>query len=395
MPLVFVHGVANRLGPGYAKGSAMRQTLFQEYLLKPYAQAGGQPALVISPYWGDLGGRMRWMGASLPLGEFEALGLDDATLLDLYTTTAPQAEPDKAARVLLVVAQKSLTQAVDLLWGSAALSGGDEDEAAALATRVHAYAVSHDQPAWLYSVHNDERFLARLEQEVDAFTAAGGGPQLPPQSEPEYESLGFSSAWQALRRGAFRLQAAVKGTIGQQASERIRPPAMRGVAEFLGDVFVYLHDQQAANAIGGVVGSDIRRGCAAKSANDPLIVVAHSMGGNISYDLLTTTLSDVKVDLFVTVGSQVGFFEELKLFTGSDPALPSPSVPRLPLPANVTRWINIFDYSDLLGFSLESIIDGVEDFHYQTGSLLKAHSHYFVQPTFHARLAARVHGKAF
>lgn len=35
----------------------------------------------------------------------------------------------------------------------------------------------------------------------------------------------------------------------------------------------------------------------------------------------------------------------------------------------------------MLGFAVDPVIEGVEDFHYRTGALLKAHSHYFVQAT--------------
>ena len=121
----------------------------------------------------------------------------------------------------------------------------------------------------------------------------------------------------------------------------------------------------------------------------PLFLYGHSMGGNIVYDLLPRELADVRIDLLVTAGTQVGFFEELKLFRDSDLGIPNATTPTVPRPENVARWINIFDHSDLLGYEVGSVIQGVEDFSYQTGSLLKAHSQYFIQPGFHERLAAR------
>ncbi len=393
MPLVFVHGVGNRLGPGYAAGSAMREALFRHFLLKPCSRTDGQQIAVLSPYWGELGSRMHWNGASLPLWQLEVPGSAESTLIDLYATTAPQAQPDKPLRAVLEVARFSLVQAVDVLWGAAALTAGNHDEAAGLATRVQAYAAVNEQPAWTYTVHNDTTFMARLRKEVDAsFPATTTGLAITAR-RPSDEPPDFASGWQLLHDGLAKLQEAIVGYIGWQPSERLRAPAVRGVAEFLADGLVCLHEPATASAIEELVGAAIREAAATVTPADPLIVVAHSMGGNLVYDLLTSSLSDVAIDLFVTVGSQVGFFEELKLFRSSKPAIPGPGRgEQVVHPANVARWINMFDSSDLLGFSVGPVIAGVEDFHYATGALLKAHSHYFVQPTFHATLAARVYG---
>jgi pimeloyl-ACP methyl ester carboxylesterase len=130
------------------------------------------------------------------------------------------------------------------------------------------------------------------------------------------------------------------------------------------------------------------------SDDDPhLIVVAHSMGGNIVYDLLTHYRPDLRVDVLATVGSQVAFFEELKLFMESDPSVPSSGADRVPRPANVDRWINIFDRNDILSFTTSGVFDGVEDYEYSTGEgILLAHTTYFLRPSFHDRLGDRLAG---
>jgi pimeloyl-ACP methyl ester carboxylesterase len=163
------------------------------------------------------------------------------------------------------------------------------------------------------------------------------------------------------------------------------------VADFLGDVLVYFHQQHSAAApIREIVASAIRDAQRRTESADPLVVVAHSMGGSIAYDLLTHELADAPIALLVTAGTQVGLFEELGLFRGNEPATSRPGERRkTPRPANIARWINVFDYSDLLGFLVGPVIDGVDDFAYRTGSLIRAHSHYFLQPSFHHRLAVR------
>lgn len=94
----------------------------------------------------------------------------------------------------------------------------------------------------------------------------------------------------------------------------------------------------------------------------------------------------------ITVGSQVGLFEEMKLYVASRPEVPpDPPSGRVPRPASVTRWLNVFDTNDVLSYRLEPVVSGVHDFHYDTGySLLSAHGSYFMRPSFYKRLAARL-----
>ncbi len=234
----------------------------------------------------------------------------------------------------------------------------------------------------------DDAFLSRLQAEVES--AASAPAEVGSQDE-EWETLGLSEGWNAIRRGLGRLRAAVVNVVGKEASDRIRPAAIPSLANFLGDVFVYLHQQHSQAArIGELIEEALREAASKRTEEDPLVVVAHSMGGNITYDLLTSSAQDVTVDWYLTAGTQIGFFEELKLFRNSDPTLPRESGAQIPRPGNIRRWINVFDYNDLLGFEIGSIIEGVEDYAYRTESLLRAHSQYFLQPSFHQRLTARV-----
>jgi hypothetical protein len=392
MPLVFVHGVANRMGDDYRAGVTTRDAMFRQFLLAGHRPVPGPSVRIRNPYWGDFGGRLAWNGASLPLEDFEALGSDDAPFLALHASALPEGRVDAANQAVLLVARRSLQDAVDLLWSASALVAGDEADAlAALAVPARAYAVANPHPAWVTEVRNDDELVARLEREVAGF--AGGAADTPEEPE-DWEALGGFNPWQPVRRGVARLRGAVTNVVGQEAAERIRPAAIPSVANFLGDVFVYLRQQDGvARRIGDLVEGDLRAAAAEASPEDPLVVVAHSMGGNIAYDLLTSSAADVTVDLYVTVGTQVGFFEELKLFTSSRADMPGADPRRkVPRPPNIRRWINVFDYSDLLGFEVGSIVEGVDDFVYRTGSLFKAHSQYFLQPGFHERLAARVRG---
>ncbi|WP_329623640.1 hypothetical protein OG357_27160 [Streptomyces sp. NBC_01255] len=99
-----------------------------------------------------------------------------------------------------------------------------------------------------------------------------------------------------------------------------------------GDVLLYL---SRGEAIREVVAEAVR------AAEPPVVLLAHSLGGIASLDLLVLRALP-EVELLVTVGSQAPFLYEL----GALPSLEHGS----PLPAHVPRWVNVYDRRDLLGY---------------------------------------------
>jgi hypothetical protein len=91
------------------------------------------------------------------------------------------------------------------------------------------------------------------------------------------------------------------------------------------------------------------------------------------------------------VGSQVPHFEELKLFRSSDKGIPGPVEKLAKTPANIRRWINVFDVVDIFSYSARRIFDRVDDFGYDTKTYtVKAHGAYFEQDRFYERLRHRI-----
>ncbi|WP_131812445.1 hypothetical protein [Mycobacterium mantenii] len=396
MPLVFIHGVANRGGPKYDAGVKARDALFRQFLLGSHRRSDGTAVQIVNPYWGHLGGRLRWNGASLPAGDnVEKLGSEKEALAELYASALLMGDFEPSDHAILPVARRSLSDAVDLLWAASVIDADPDDfdevdDFAALGAFAYAYASANPSPDWLAAVADDDDLLDRLEIEVATYASR--------KHADNTETLGLGSkvkgVWGTIRAGATKLKTAATGGVGRKASDLIRPAFVPGVVGFLGDVFVYLHQQNSAGSIREEVSKAIKSAAASVEEDDRLVIVAHSMGGNIVYDLLTSDLTTTQVPLLITAGTQVGFFEELKLFAKSDEAVPTKSRPKVEMPSNIERWINVFDYSDLLGFRVAPIIDGVEDFDFPTGSLLNAHGQYFLQPGFHQRLAARVLSKS-
>ncbi len=403
MPLVFVHGVNVRQGPTYNANVNARNALFQEFLLQAVApEARNKPR---NPYWGSYAATFRWKHASLPASNVQALGAEDDTLAVLIQSTLPN-QTIRSNAILLTVAHESLETAVDLLWTLAAervRRPGDAESLAVLAVRAIDYAQHNPKPAWLSGLSDDQQFLRRFMDVLKTWQPPAGvpaQPAVPPGSAvPAIEVLGSHSAPPLFAEGLARLRSLPGQLLAQGGLALARTALNRQVSQFVGDVLVYLAtrgDPQHPGQIVTEVVNDLNLAHNERSTTDPLIVVAHSMGGNIVYDILTyytpQLASNFRIDYFVTVGSQVAVFEELKLFEGSDlPIVIDPTSDRVPNPTNVGCWLNIFDQNDVLGFATEGVFANTGDYAYATGQgLFAAHTSYFTNPSFHRRLADRI-----
>ncbi|RYP87301.1 hypothetical protein EKO23_06810 [Nocardioides guangzhouensis] len=343
---------------------------------------------ILHPYWGGEGAKPAWGGASLPDGSYESFGAGDQVAA-LVEEVAPGLE---GPNPLLTLARRDLIIAVDLLW---VLVPPDRSnaEVAELGAKAGTYAEAKGRPGWLDEVTNDQQFLTRLAVEVDAWQPQATSPV----AATEWESFGVADVWDRVREGASRLVSTPSRVVGSAAVAAGRAKAQSAVALFLGDVLIYL-DRRDDNAgrpgpITQVVIDAVDQALDAVTPADPhLVLMGHSMGGNILYDILTHYRPNLSVDALVTVGSQVPFFEELKLFQSSDASIPSPTIVKQALRSGIRHWLNIFDRQDILSFSGRAIFDRIEDLDYSTGaSVLGAHTTYLERPSFHRRLNERLH----
>jgi hypothetical protein len=388
MPLVFVHGVSVRKDAAYDARVRLRDSLFRRFCLKQIIPAWATFDIK-NPYWGDVGAQFKWNFASLPEGDQEVLGAgDDANLLD-------EAVPTSNLEGILVstARSKGLVTAIDMLWEAASCTDNDEFSAqlAQLAEQALEYARTNPRPTWLARLADDQDLITSLKDGIsgsDSLTGAG-------EKKPQMEMLGLAEIWDRLREGAGRIATAIPATGSAGILFLARRRLHVGIATFLGDVLVYIHerDEKADKSpiIGRILESLDSADKTRSSKQEPLIVVAHSMGGIILYDVLTHYRPNLRVDLFVTVGSQSALFEELKLFKVSDPTIPNFLTNRVHAPQSVSKWLNVFDTNDILSFSATGVFSGVSDFKYSTGKdLFHAHSSYFNRPSFQERLGARI-----
>jgi hypothetical protein len=400
MPVVFVHGVNTRkTEPGYAARLGLIDRFVQKHLAG--ATLGGVAVTSLSPafpYWGDLATSFAWNMASLPTGHVNALGpaIDDrlrpliaALDDDLSNATSAKQQP-----LLTLATRKSLPHAVDVI-SDLLLQTAAENQAEVVADFIVAargYAEANPSPAWLGALATDEQLLNRLVTE--AKTAAPAGVQ----------ALGvLNNVLNPLAAASAKFKAAMQSAAmtvldrsGDFASTKLlawqRRPLNETLGRFFGDIFIYLDTRGDKGALGPIpklILDAIDTAKAAGPANEPLIVIGHSLGGVICFDLFGHFRPDLIIDLFVTVGSQVSHFEEIKRFKISNPTIKGPQ--RAPTPANIKRWINVFDGVDIFSYACDQVFDRVVDFEYDTQTyVLKAHGAYFEQDRFYARLRARI-----
>jgi hypothetical protein len=428
MPLVFIHGVNVRQGTKETEKARFRKSVeARDQFFRTIAFAGLVPPPdtlhIENPYWGDDGAKFLFDLASVPAPGAETFGPTDDVMAQVVMETIPA---DVAAAVqrtsggedslLLTLARThSLSQAVDAVVAAASVRGtdeGEEDELARFAAQAAAYADSKSDTAWLNATHpatgeprlkDDSDFLEALSREVLASrTPAGGavetfGGGIVERLKGAAKGLA-KAAQKTLRTVVGAATGAVLGAAGGAAVggapgaviRALRPVATRRAGIFLGDVFTYLaKPEPIVKTVAGALDAAADR----RSAKDAkLVVVAHSMGGNIVYDILTHHRRDIQVDLLVTVGSQVGLFKELRLYREDHNAPPpGPSPARVKQPDAVGAWMNVFDPMDVLGFAGEGVFEGVRDFAFSNlAGPLDAHSLYFFRPMFHRRLRARM-----
>jgi hypothetical protein len=99
---------------------------------------------------------------------------------------------------------------------------------------------------------------------------------------------------------------------------------------FTRDVFVYLTNANVRKAINKVVADAV--------TGEPAIIVSHSLGTIIAYDVLRAPGSAVTTPLFVTLGSPLG------LSSVQSRLVP----PALAMPRGVKQWFNAYDKRDVV-----------------------------------------------
>lgn len=186
------------------------------------------------------------------------------------------------------------------------------------------------------------------------------------QDNPDMQN----EAWQ--RAGDFI------GYMTGRAIDPIRDPINEQVLLFLGDIFRYFHHRGTPEKPGLIVERVLDSLRIAKKnqefrPQEPLIVFSHSMGGQIIYDIITSflpvndALRDLHIDFWVGASSQVGLFEEMKVFLASNDAYKLGYPVPFPNKKYLGHWWNMWDSNDFLSFTTKNIFAGVDDTPFDSG----------------------------
>jgi hypothetical protein len=413
VPLVFIHGVNTRYDRQYETDVSARDELFRRLVIHPLAKTCGISAQlpILNPYWGDKGVAFSWGQASLPVvSTLEHMGGESSndtpasdadisafvarttgTIRNLESMGAADSRFKLAALADLPRFVEAVLSPMILSERSLAVEGVEtpsisgKREALLLIAAAEA-ATDHELRILLEDSSSDEDVLRLISEAVcERYRSALDVEQ---QSTSHLERMG--SRWlEPIVDEVRELFARAKDAPGRAstvpASAIWREKLHRQFSTFFGDVFMYLKNRGTSGAPGPIVEAvwEPIRARQKSHPDEPLIVVTHSMGGNIFYDIVSTFAPDLEITAWISVGGQVGQFEEMKLFLASDPEVRGPEKVRTYYP-RLRYWMNIYDPADPFSFKAAPIFHDVSDVEYLTGgSVLRSHGTYFKRPSFH------------
>lgn len=236
---------------------------------------------------------------------------------------------------------------------------------------------------------------------------AWGGASCPPLVIPTVKNHPFAALLAGGRRRDFwaelgKRSLALPGGLVAKAIAIMRHRLNQEQTVFVGDALQYFAHRGTA-ARPGPIPLRVLTTLAAARANqrqrpgEPLVVMSHSLGGQIIYDIVTHFLpnlpdyANIRIDFWAATASQVGLFEELKLFLASS----AEYGPHNPVPFPDKRflggWWNVWDPHDFLSFTVNGLIAGVDDEFFDSGLwLTEAHYAGIEQPSFYIALAHKL-----
>jgi hypothetical protein len=409
MTIIYVHGVKVR-SPTH--GQQLRKSFVR--WLGPKLSVNGTESGYEPVYWGDRAAQFRWDLASRPKtallgqgGADEFAGLGSLRVAGDHSPLDRQAAPEPIdSAVLGAPVQPAETPIpplasiprerrgdflADLYLVCRQTRSGEDPVAEDPLVAGLAEAAGQVADRWDTLVAQETNDAARAQKLVSAVDAALKGDQT--------IGMGGVADWVTNAGERLRRAAVWPGDAISTVFAELRPTLNEFVAYFVGDVFTYLNergDRAAPGEIPQRVLGALRRAQNRKAVTgEKIIIVSHSMGGQLVYDALTYfitdsdgTLANLEVDHWFTCGSQVSLFAEMRLFLGQDEI---PVGAKLPMPARVRSWTNYYDLNDLVGFVMEPVYQGVKDLSYDTGyGLAFAHTGFLARPSFFQALAGRL-----
>lgn len=433
MPIVYVHGVSVR----DEKGWEHLELLLRRYIA-PTISDDPAGVSITRCYWGEFGARFRFGGVSIPnsplrimlkdrsiskftmaqLGKLKETSQQAVNKVKMKTSGRHHSDLSPKQDALVAIDEDGLSEAdaslddfklaslspenLSNLLAQAVVSSGELDSEGTVIATLAADEIAHEDSTFaaLQKCKNaqeeaklmKELVVARYEKLIG--TISLNRKKLPVLKEGILVNL-LESVARTVHGAGFAVT---------RAAAEVKNPLNQFVTMFIGDVFAYLMERGDCRAPGWIPSTFIAALSEAQQnkierGGEPLIVMSHSMGGQIVYDMVTHFLpkmdecKDIRVDFWCATASQVGLFEELKLFIESKEDFGLSTGQSVPYPdsAHLGYWWNVWDHNDFVSYSASSIIEKVDDEPYSTGmALVSAHGGYLQLPSFFRRFAKKL-----
>jgi hypothetical protein len=406
MPIVYVHGVANRQDErGNVPGWDEIAVLLRRYIA-PVISATPEAVRIELAYWGKYGAEFRWNGNSRPRTKLRGAGTEAG--VDTAQQLAEIGGLDQLPEAPAAANSGSRLTSGRRVLGS---TGGrirlrdltPEQLSDVLCSAIEKMSDRPDGSAKILAdeVAADPEVQRRLAAALDYVEELRILREELRERASQTETLsvqGASSWWDGVVDRASEVVTRVDSAPGYALSRvavEFRGPINHAVTTFFGDVFHYMRqrDDRPGTIRGAVLAALIKVKQETKDPQEPFVVVSHSMGGQIVFDLASHFLAAdaIRIDFWAAAASQIGLFEELKLLLASDDTIRGPNG-RAAYPPNIGWWWNLWDTNDILSYTAGPIFElPVDDEEWDSGaSLAAAHGAYLRRPSFYRRFAEKI-----
>lgn len=341
-PVFVIHGIGNR-----------DKAAFGQIVETLAIAVGGITARPV--FWGDLGARYEWVADTVPGASIAATEVRDAD-------AASDPEIESLAHFLIggaapygteirtgtAVPDAVLNAATDFMLDQA---GGFEE---VRGEHNHADAVraalmqDWDSTTWLQLIDDTELLravgaaIAGPIADGSVEPAPAGGAELRDAEVRGVDVVGF------VRRRVQELDRVVGAAVGAAAGRlntELRTSFLPGLTESVGDILVYQrHREKIRNRVRAVIDEvDPNLG---RTREQPVDVLAHSLGGVIAVDMATSD-EPIWIRRLVTFGSQSPFFHVVDPRGGA--LMPYAGTP-IELPESIGAWTNLWEPLDPVAF---------------------------------------------
>lgn len=236
-----------------------------------------------------------------------------------------------------------------------------EKKVAKLAATLNAHIGGRYElvPVYWGDLGADDTYLHKAIGQYDASAEGFGEMVQDAFARPTVRGAGKAKAWFERQRGDRARSASIEKVFKQRSDdarsrvrgyfgERFQEARLwlaRQVLPFTADVIVYqshTYRRKIHERVRAVIEREL--GPAAGSAEQPVKVIAHSLGGVVAFDMAFLPEKPLHIEALVTLGSQPSFFHLLDPREGVEAFEGEP----ITLPQTLGAWTNVWDEYDLL-----------------------------------------------